>query len=326
MNTEIMTSILNKIKEYTNIIIFRHLRPDGDAVGSSKGLRTILRLSFPEKNILLINEDHSDYVAFLGDEDEQVSDEFYASALGIVVDTAVVERISNPKYSLCKELVKIDHHVDISPYGDIAWIEDERSSCCEMIAAFYHTFKNELKIDREAAYYLYTGMVTDSGRFRFRSVSGDTLRYAGMLLDLGIDTENIYSNLYLDDFDSLRFKAYILNRIKLTENGVAYLYIDRAMREKFNMSLEDASAAVSYMDSIRGSLIWIAFIKYEDGSIRARLRSRFTTVRELAEKHNGGGHDSAAGATVYSVKEMKQLLAEADAALCEYKANCEGWL
>lgn len=321
-----MAAILDKIKQYDTIIIFRHLRPDGDAVGSSKGLREILRLSFPEKKVLLLNSDQSDYVSFLGDEDEPQEDEVYRSALGIVVDTATLKRISNPKYELCAELIKLDHHVNIEPYGDIAWVEDERSSCCEMIAAFYRAFSDELKINSQAAYYLYTGMVTDSGRFRFRSVSGDTLRLAGMLLDTGIDTENIYSNLYLDDFSAIRFKSYILGRIKQTENGVSYLYIDRAMRERFDMSLEDAAATVSYMDSIKGSLIWIAFIKYDDGSIRVRLRSRYMTINKLAERYHGGGHESAAGATVYSTREMKQLLAEADAALRDYKESNEGWL
>ena len=326
MNIESMRAILNKIKEYDRIIIFRHKRPDGDAVGSTKGLREILRLTYPEKEVLLINNDYADYVAFLGSEDEQIEDEKYADALGIVIDTATVERISNPKYALCKELVKIDHHIDIAPYGDYMWIEEEKSSACEMIAEFYYTFRDELKINKDAATYIYTGMVTDSGRFRYRDVSGDTLRYAGVMLDVGIDTDIIYANLYLDSFDVLKFKSHILKKIKLTKHGVAYMYIDTATREKFGMTLEQASACVSYMDSIRDSLIWLAFIDSGDGSIRVRLRSRFVTVSELAERYHGGGHACAAGATVYSVDEMKQLIKEADKLHKEYKANNTGWL
>ena len=326
MNKQVMREILEKIKEYDRIIIFRHKRPDGDAVGSTKGLREILRLTYPEKDIRLINCDHSDYVAFLGGEDEPVSDEFYASALGIVLDTGNVSRISNPKYELCREIVKIDHHIDIAPYGDIFWVEEERSSTCEMIVKFYDTFCDELKIDKTAATYLFTGMVTDSGRFRYRDVSGETLRLAAILLDLGVDTDVIYANLYMDPFEELQFKSHVYKKIKLTENGVAYMYVDRAMREKFGMTLEEASAVVSYMDSIKNSLIWLAFIENDDDTIRVRLRSRFVTVSELAEKYHGGGHACAAGATVYSKKEMKQLLCDADARLKEYKENNEGWL
>ncbi|MBQ4273368.1 MAG: DHH family phosphoesterase, partial [Clostridia bacterium] len=157
MNIENMRRILDKIKEYDRIIIFRHKRPDGDAVGSTKGLREILRLTYPEKEILLLNADYSDYVAFLGDEDAPVSDDYYATALGIVIDTATSDRISNPKYALCREVVRIDHHIDNRPYTEISWVEEEKSSSCEMIAEFYYTFRDELKINREAATYIYTG-------------------------------------------------------------------------------------------------------------------------------------------------------------------------
>lgn len=326
MNIEAMTKILEKIKEYQKIILFRHKRPDGDAVGSTKGLREILRLSFPEKEIVLLNTDYSDYVGFLGGEDEAKPDEFYGDALGIVLDTATTERISNPKYALCRELVKIDHHIDVAPYGDLSWVEEERSSTCEMVAAFYDAFRTELTINEEAAKYIYTGMVTDSGRFRFRSVSGDTMRLAGMLLDVGVDTDSLYAHLYLKDFDALKFQAYVYKRMKITENGVVYLYVDRAMQKKFGLSGEEAGASVSYMDSIKNSLIWIAFIEGADKSIRVRLRSRFVTINALAEKYHGGGHASASGATVYSKKEMKALIADADALLGEYKKTNEGWL
>ena len=326
MNIEKMRAILDKIKEYQRIIIFRHYRPDGDAVGSTKGLQAILKLTYPEKEIYLQNADFADYLAFLGGEDEPIDDSLYADALGIVLDTANTDRISNKKFSLCRELVKIDHHIELSPYGDYSWVEEEKSSTCEMVAEFYHTFKDELKIDKEAAYYIYAGMVTDSGRFRFRSVSGDTMRYAGMLLDLGIDIDVLYANLYMKEFDIFKFESYAYKKMKITENGVAYLYVDAAMQKKFDLSSEDASASVSLMDGIKNSLIWIAFIENKDKTIRVRLRSRFVKVNKIAEKYRGGGHDCACGATLHSKKELKALLDDADALLKEYKNNNTGWL
>lgn len=326
MKIEDMRAILDKIKEYDKIIIFRHKRPDGDAVGSTKGLREILRLTYPEKEISLINSDYSDYVGFLGGEDGEKPDEYYKDALGIVIDTATVDRISNPKYALCRELVKIDHHIDKAPYGDLYFVEEERSSACEIIANFYYTFKDELKINKEAATYIYAGMVTDSGRFRFRSVSGDTMRLAGMLLDQGIDTDTLYANLYMKDFHLLKFQSYVYKKMKMTENGVVYLNVDRAMQKKFKLTSEEASSSVGFMESIKNSLIWIAFIENGDGSTRVRLRSRFVAVNSIAEKYNGGGHACACGATVYSKKEMKALVKDADALLRDFKANNEGWL
>ncbi len=325
MNLQIKTEILNKIRAYDRIVISRHLRPDGDAVGSTKGLCEVLRDSFPEKEILLVNDDYCDYMQFLGGEDSLAA-EGYADALLIVLDTATVGRISNKNYALAKELIKIDHHVDIAPYGDLSWVEDGRSSCCEMIADLVDTFKNELTVSKTAATYIYTGMVTDSGRFRFRDVSGETMRLAGTLLDKGIDTETLYANLYLDGFDALRFKAYFLSKVKLTKNGVAHLFIDMATQQRLQMTSEAASAQVSLMDSIRGSLVWMAFIENADGSIRVRLRSRYMTINKLAERYHGGGHECAAGATVYSTAEKTRLLREADKLLKEYKETHDGWL
>lgn len=323
----IAQKVLDTIKQYDRIIIFRHYRPDGDAIGSTKGLKRILELSFPEKEILLQNCDFSDYLAFLGDEDELREDAFYADALGIVVDTGTTSRISNQKFNLCKYLIKIDHHISDDNYGNLNWVEEERSSACELVTSFYYDMRNELKIDTEAATYLYTGMVTDSGRFRFRSVSGDTMRLAGLLLDCGVDVDHLYAHLYMKEFDEFKFQGYVLNHIKRTENGVAYIHISKATMEKYGLSFEQASACVSFMDSIKNSLIWIAFIDTNDSDeIRVRLRSRFVTVNELGERYEGGGHACASGAKVHSKKQMRELIAEADALLGEYKRTNEGWL
>ena len=326
MNLEIKKRILEKIREYGTVVICRHKRPDGDAIGSTYGFSRILRQTYPEKRIFLDNEDYSEYLAFMGGEGDKPTDEDYKNALVIVLDTGTTSRISSSRYALGREIVKIDHHIDEAPYGDISWVEEERSSTCEMIVDFYKTFKDELKIDRYAASCLYVGMVTDSGRFRFRGTSAETLRSAAILFEQGIDTEKIYANLYMDDFETLRFEAAMTEKIERTENGVAHLYIDRQTRLDSGMSLEDASALVSLMEKIKGSLIWLAFIENDDDSIRVRLRSRFVEVQQLASRYHGGGHACAAGATVYSREEADALLREADALLGEYKANNEGWL
>ena len=252
----------------------------------------------------------------------------YADALGIVIDTASEARISNKKYTLCKELIKIDHHIPLENYGDIIWVEEERSSACEMIVDFYDTFRDELKIDQEGATYLYTGMVTDSGRFKYEGVTGATMRCAATLLDVGVNTEMLFARLYLEAFEYLKFKAHIYQRMQITENGVAYIYIDKAMQEEFGLTLEQASACVGNLDSIRGCIVWAAFIENgdEDHSIRVRLRSRFVHINSIAEKYHGGGHACASGATVYSLDEMDALLKDADTLVKEYKETHEDWL
>ena len=328
MNMEIKQAILQKIKEYPVICLFRHVRNDGDCVGATKGFKRILQLSFPEKQIYLIDHETAQYLEFMGPEDPEIDDSVYASALAIVLDTGSEARISNKKYTLCKELIKIDHHIPLEDYGMINWVEEERSSCCEMIVDFYETFKDQLKIDSEAATHLYTGMVTDSGRFKYSGISGDCMRCAGTLLDVGVDTDTLFAKLYLEAYEYLKFKAHIYNRMQITENGVAYIFIDKAMQEEFGLTLEMASACVGNLDSIRGVICWAAFIENGDaeGSIRVRLRSRFVHINSIAEKYRGGGHACASGATVYGKEEMEALLKDADAHVKAYKETHEGWL
>ena len=328
MNREIKLAILNKIKEYDRIMLFRHVRNDGDCVGATKGLKRIIQLTWPEKEVYLIDSETAKYLEFMGPEDAEVSDEIYKSALGIVLDTASEARISNKKYTLCKELVKIDHHIPLENYGDYRWVEEERSSCCEMVVDFYRSFADELKIDKEAAQHLYTGMVTDSGRFKYDGVTGETLRNAAALLDVGVDTDMLFARLYLEAFEYLKFKAHIYNKMEVTPNGVAYIFVDKAMQEQFSLSLEQASAIIGTLDAIRGCISWIAFIETGDeaGSIRVRLRSRFVHINSIAENYHGGGHACASGATVYSQEEMMALLADTDALVKEYKETHEGWL
>ena len=323
---EIMQQIVNKIEEYNRIFLFRHIRMDGDCVGATKGLKSILTATYPEKEVFIVDDQKSGYLAFLGEDTDTATDEEYAGALAIVLDTATSDRISNQKYKLCKEVIKMDHHIPIESYGDINWVEENRCSTCELITHFYASFSDKFVLTAEGAKYLYTGLVTDSGRFRFREVSGETMRLAGILLDKGIDLDTLYANLYMTTFEDLKYKAYIFKNMKVSENGVVYFYVSDKTQKKLGLSREDASAGISALENIKDCLIWIAFIENEDKSIRVRLRSRFVTVNEIGNKYHGGGHACASGATVYSQKELKALVKDADARLKEYKQNNGGWL
>ncbi len=328
MNQEVKQLIFDKISAYSRIFLFRHVRPDGDCMGATKGLQEIIRATWPEKEVYVIHQDTAAYLEFMGPEDPEVPDALYADALGIVLDTASEARISNKKYTLCREVLKIDHHIPLESYGVAQWVEEERTSCCEMVVDFYQTFRDRLVLNSVAATHLYTGMVTDSGRFKYSGLTGDALRCAGTLLDVGVDTDTLYARLYLEAFGYLKFKASIYEKMQITENGVAYIIVDKAMQQEHNLTLEQASAVVGTLDSIRGCISWMAIIENgdEQDSYRVRLRSRFVHINGIAEKWRGGGHACASGATVYGMEEIRQLLADTDAHVKEYKATHEGWL
>ena len=325
-NIETKKAILAKIMEYDRIIIARHQRPDGDALGSTHGLAQILRRSFPQKTIIVSNVDRSDHLEFMDTQESNPESIEYPDALAIVLDTAGLNRVANPHITEAKEVIKIDHHIDVTPFGDISWTEPDRSSVCEMVVAFQYTFRDRLKCDLRAATLLYTGMVTDSGRFKYMETSGETLRLAGYLLDFGVNSQNIFAHLYLEDFVYFKFQSSVFDKMTITENGVAYLHVDQTMQDYFHLTREQASNSVDFMNKIKGSLIWLAFIDNPDGTIRVRLRSRFITVDKLANKYGGGGHANASGATIHSKEEMMALIADADEMLKNYKADNEGWI
>ena len=153
---------------------------------------------------------------------------------------------------------------------------------------------------------------------------GDTLRHAAILLDVGVDTETLFARLYLEAFEYLKFKAHIYEKMQITENGVAYIIVDREMQQQFGLSMEQASAVIGNLDSIRGCICWLAFIETGDekNSIRVRLRSRFVHINSIAEKGTDGndviktkdGHDtidvSMGNDTVYAGKGEDTIVFE----------------
>lgn len=318
-----MQQILDKIKEYNRIIIHRHIRPDGDCIGAQFGLKEIIKASFPEKEVYAIGDDIPDYLSYVGSFDT-VSNELYEGSLVIVVDTATSARIYDERYKTGAFLIKIDHHDDAEDFGDIIWVDEKSPATAAMIAQFYENFKNELVLNRTAANALFTGIVTDTGRFKYSNVSGELLRNAGDLLDQGLELDSLYANLYVKEASLYQLQGYTYTHFKMTENGVVYIHFTKRIMKKYNITPSDAGNLVNTMDSIKGSLIWMALIDQPDGTIRVRLRSRFVAINDICTNYRGGGHLMASGATLLAKKEISALLKDLDQRLKEFKAVNEG--
>jgi len=324
--------ILEKIKEYETIIIHRHVRPDGDCIGSQFGLKYYLNHNFPTKKVYAVGDEIPEYLSNLGKNDE-IADDIYDDALVIVVDTANENRICDARYSKGSFIIKIDHHDDSPVYGNIAYVDPLTPACSAILVEMMREFNKEgYTIPQNAALCLYTGITTDTGRFRFRGVNGKLMENAGYLLDIGIDTDKVYSRLYMKSLETLKLEGYVYNHFKTTPNKVAYIYFTKKIMKKFKVTKEDAANLVNTLDSIDGSLIWVAFVdqmnKREKSSnnplpkekeIRVRIRSRFVPINEVASHYRGGGHLQAAGATIYSKQEMNNILNELDETLRKYK-------
>ncbi len=304
-----MINLISKeIAKYETIIIHRHVRPDGDCIGAQLGLKYIIKENFPEKNVFAVGE-NSDKLLFLGEMDN-ISNSQYDNALVIVVDTANSERIDDQRYSLGDKIIKIDHHLVVESYGDINWVE-KYPSTCELIVELAKV--GNWSVSPRAGECLYLGIATDTGRFRFRGVTGDTLRRAGYLLDLGVDFTSLFETWYCDSLGEVRLKGYILNNFKQTNKGVAYIFITNDLLNEYNVTRDQASNMVNMMSGIDGVPIWILLTEADDiPKIKVSMRSLRVPVNEVANKYSGGGHQNAAGATLESENDIENLLTDLD--------------
>ena len=312
------------IRSWDSIILQRHAMPDGDAVGAQTGMKELLRDNFPEKRLFAVGDSAARFDFLPDSQPEDVPDSLFPQSLCIILDCGGPALIADERWRTAGATLRFDHHLFQETIAQVDISDSSFESTCGLLTDF--ALSCGLALSPRSALPLYMGMVTDSGRFRFPSVTGDTLRLAAVLLDQGIDTESLFARLYLEDYHFFKYEAYVYEHMERTENGVAYLFVTRDMQERFGLSREAASNTIGLMDSIKGCLIWLAFIDNGDGSIRVRLRSRFTEVQPLAARYGGGGHDRASGATVHSWEEALKMVAEADAQLGEYKATHEGWL
>lgn len=303
-----MQEILNKIKEYKTIIIHGHKRPDGDCYGAQFGLKDVITASFPEKEVYVVGGT-SDFVDYVGKVDT-IEDDTYKGALSIVVDTATKERISEPRYELGEFIIKIDHHIPIDDYGDLRWVDTTFPSCAQMIAHFYDTFKDELKLTKTGAIAMYTGIVTDTGRFRYRGVSKLTHQMAGLLIENGVDVEYIDQQLSKETLDMIALKGYVYSNY-ITNGHFIYLKMTRDVIEKFGVTDEQAASVVNALSGIDGFPVWALFIEYPS-EIRIRLRSNGPTISELANEYEGGGHAKASGARLNSWDELEEFANKAN--------------
>lgn len=310
-----MQRILNKIKQYDTIIIHGHKRPDGDCYGAQFGLKNIITSSFPTKKVYVVGET-SEFVDFIGKMDV-ITDDTYQGALSIVVDTAVSDRISDPRYALGQEIIKIDHHIPIDNYGDLRWVDTTFPSCAQMITYFYYKFRKELKLTLEGANALYTGIVTDTGRFRFRGVSKLTHQLAGLLIEKGVDVEYIDGELSQESLEMIALKGYVYSNF-VTADGFVYIKMTRDVIEKYNVTDEQAASMVGLIGGIAGYPVWALIIEYP-GEIRIRLRSSGPTIDKLANKYGGGGHAKASGCKLNNWEELPQFVSDIEQLIKVYK-------
>ncbi len=288
--------ILSEIQAAQTIIIHRHNRPDGDALGSQIGMKHILLENFPGKTVYTVG-DEARFFSFMTDSVmDDIPDSTYENALVMILDTASRPLISDGRYSMAPRSVRIDHHIFCEKIADEEVVDTSFESCCGLVTQF--AVECGLRINPIAARSLYTGMVTDSGRFRYDGTTARTFRLASVLMEAGIDTNELFRDLYADDFSSKQLKAKFILKIQFSPENVAYIYTDMEEFQTLGVDVFTVSRAMTNtMADIKGVDIWVNFTETEKG-VLCEIRSNRYNINPIAVKYGGGGHAKASGATV----------------------------
>lgn len=302
---------LKLIEKYDVIVIHRHTNPDGDAIGSQYGLQQLIKTNYPHKTVYIVGDTTERYAFMDGSTPENVPDSVYQNALAIVLDTSAHFMISDSRYTLAKETLRFDHHIKCEDICDVDIIDTSFESCCGLITDF--AVKSKWQISDAAAKSLFTGMVTDSGRFRYDSVNAQTFRLAAVLKERNFDTNRLYTDLYSDSLEAVQLRAKYALKIKLAENNVAYIV---TTKEELAQSGADeftiSRGMVGVMSDINGVDSWVNFTETDKG-VLCELRSKKYNINPVAVKYGGGGHAKASGATVADLQTAMQILADLEA-------------
>ena len=303
--------IVRAIEAYDTVILHRHTTPDGDALGSQIGLKHLILENYPGKTVYTVGDAAMRY-AFMADSVmDDIPDSAYKDALAIILDTSGRTLISDGRYALAKTTARIDHHLFIEQIAQIEVTDSSFESCCGLVAQM--ALECGWRLNLTAAQSLFTGMVTDSGRFRYDSTSERTFRLAAFLMEQPIDTAAIYRDLYVSDLEQIKLRARFVEKIRLTEKGVAYIYTTREEMKTVGTDLFSISRGmVNVMNDIKGVDIWVNFTEAEQG-VLCELRSSEYNINPIAVKYGGGGHMKASGATLKNREEAMAMLADLDA-------------
>ncbi|CAJ1185074.1 putative bifunctional oligoribonuclease and PAP phosphatase NrnA [Companilactobacillus paralimentarius] len=302
--------ILKTIEQYQKIIILRHQNPDPDAIGSQIGLKTMLQEAFPEKQIYVAGIDLA-VLDWIGKMD-QISIDTYQDALVIAVDTANSPRIdNNGDYRIADKIIKIDHHPNVDSFGEINWVDESFSSCAEMIYTLAEKLA-PLKVSRETAFSLYSGIVGDTNRFLYGETDYRTLRISAELAKTGIDISKIALHEDEMSLQVARLEAYILDNFQITDSGFGYIIIRKPEFDKFHLDDGELDHAVPLIGRINTINNWIVVSEKEPNHFRVNLRSKNVAINGVAEKFGGGGHPLASGVYVGSMEDVNALIKDMD--------------
>lgn len=310
-----MIKIDELLNDINTLAITGHVHPDGDCVGATLALYNYVKKNFENINVSLFLESSSDKLSFLKGFDEIITDFPHRDGFDmiIVLDSASLDRIGKSEhyYKRSKKTVCIDHHVSNNGYAEINHIEPDASSASEII----YTCMDANKIDKDIAECIYTGIVFDTGVFKYPSTSPRTMMIVSKLMEFDIPTDFIIDeSFYMKTYNENKIMGYALMNSKLAFDGrVIYSSISKKDMSDFDVTNKDLDGIVAQLRLTKGVLVAVFSYETVAGDIKFSLRSiEPFDVNQVANTFGGGGHIRASGCTLKGTLEdtMPKVLAE----------------
>lgn len=301
---------IEKIKKFDVITIFRHINPDADAFGSQLGLKYWLNLNFPEKEVYVLGDENSNDDFF--PKMDVISDVLIEQSLAIIVDSATSERIDG-NYNKASYIIKIDHHVDVDPYGDLNIVEVKSAATCQLLAKMFFSFE-EYKMNKNIAETLYRGLLTDTLAFKTSNTTSETLLIASKLSEYDLDIPQLNRDMFDKSLSEFIFSSKLRSKLQLSKDKkLGYVIMNLDEVNNSGLEAHQIRSNVSEFNAIKELEIWCVFTqKIENNQILydGSLRSKTIVINELAQKFNGGGHKNACGVKDLTKEDLNIIINE----------------
>lgn len=307
-----MNKLIQYIEKYDTISIFRHVHPDGDALGSQWGIATFIAEHYPDKTVYVVG-DNPEFGDFFPQSEPTTIDKIQNS-YAIVLDSATETRVDGP-FKEAKRILNIDHHPNKSPYGDEYLVDESRSSTCEIVAEL---LIEKAPLSKTNASYLLAGILTDTIRFMIENTKPETLEVAAKLMRYGANINQLSRHFFSGTHDSFKIRTYLSNHVEY-EGHLATLTITKAMRETLNLSERQAKSYYTVMSGVSEFEVYGVFVETDEGYYIGSLRSQEVTINHICEKYQGGGHRLACGVNHITEAQLPLIKADLIQAIKTYK-------
>jgi bifunctional oligoribonuclease and PAP phosphatase NrnA len=308
IQTKKLNLMLAKIKQYNNIVVFRHESPDFDALGSQYGMIQWLKHNFKDKLIIQTGITNSPIGANLFPKSK--SSKIILPFLAIVLDTANQGRISGEAFKDADYIIKIDHHPSNDNFGDLNIVYTEASSVGELL--YYIFTSSALKkysLDKLTARYLMIGLIGDTGRLVYPSTTLDTINAFAELTKKGIYLQDIYRRMYQRRIEEIPVIKRIYNNLVITKEGLGYFYFLDKDQKELKIHPDEVTKYLPYLSNFKEIKIFTSITEDKNKAMfRVSVRSNDIVINKVAQKFGGGGHIHAAGVKLKSLADTKKII------------------